>query len=125
MRLSRAATAIAAGEVDMEAFAPRNRGITPKTLLALLAAEQPAEDIVVVHGDATLSNIIVDEDGAIGFVDCGNVGRGDRCVDLAFLSVDIQDQYGAKAATRFAQAYCQYSWDSTKARYFSDLYKLF
>ena len=125
VRLSRAARAIAAGEVDTEAFAPRNRGIAPRALLARLAAEQPAEDIVVVHGDATLTNFIVDGDGAIGFVDCGNVGRGDRYLDLAILSADIQEHHGAEAAARFAQTYSQCAWDSTKARFFSDLYEFF
>jgi len=125
MRLSRAATAIAAGEVDTEEFAPRNGGISPKALLARLAAKQPAEDFVVAHGDATLSNLIVDADGTIGFVDCGNVGRGDRYLDLAVLSAEIKEHHGNKAAARFAQAYSHCGWDSTKARFFLDLYEFF
>lgn len=125
MRLSRAAAAVAAGEVDPEAFAPRNRNTPPATLLARLAAEPPAEDLVVVHGDATLSNIVVDANGMIGFVDCGNVGRGDRYLDLAVLHADIEDHYGGVAAARFAQSYGPGRWDSRKTDYFLDLYELF
>ncbi|HEY4139969.1 MAG TPA: phosphotransferase, partial [Pseudolabrys sp.] len=62
-RLSRAAAAITADEIDVAQFEPRNRDSAPEMLLARLTAQQPAEDIVVVHGDATLSNMIVDMDG--------------------------------------------------------------
>jgi aminoglycoside 3'-phosphotransferase-2 len=125
VRIDQAAKAVASGEVDPEAFEPRNRGTAPETLLARLAAHRPPEDIVVVHGDATMANLLVDTDGTIGFVDCGNAGRGDRYIDLAVLSNDIADYYGADAAARFAQSYSQRRWDSTKARFFSDLYELF
>jgi aminoglycoside 3'-phosphotransferase-2 len=124
VRLARAAAVVAAGEVHADAFEPRNRGIAPEALLAGLVADQPAEDIVVVHGDATLSNIIVDGD-EIGFVDCGNTGRGDRYLDLAVLAADIEDHHGPQAAARFAQAYGQRAWDNKKARFYSDLYELF
>lgn len=125
MRLSRASAAIATGDVDPDAFDPRNRGTDPADLLAHLAFNRPAEDIVVVHGDATLSNIIVDSDGTVGFVDCGNVGRADRYTDLAVLYADISDHYGAEAAHRFSRIYSPDGWDADKARFFSDLYELF
>jgi aminoglycoside 3'-phosphotransferase-2 len=125
VRFARAAAAIAAGEVEAEAFALRNRGIAPEALLARLIAGQPPEDVVVVHGDATLSNIIVDGAGAIAFVDCGNAGRGDRYLDLGVLAADIEDHFGKEAAAHFAQAYGRPAWDDAKARYFSDLYELF
>jgi aminoglycoside 3'-phosphotransferase-2 len=124
VRLARAAAAIAAGEVHADAFEPRNRGIAPEALLAGLVADQPAEDIVVVHGDATLSNIIVDGD-EIAFVDCGNAGCGDRYLDLAVLAADIEDHYGLHAAARFVEAYGQRAWDDRKARFYMDLYELF
>jgi aminoglycoside 3'-phosphotransferase-2 len=124
-RLSRASAAIAAGEVDPDAFDPRNRATDPADLLARLALNRPAEDSVVVHGDATLSNMIVDSDGTVGFVDCGNAGRADRYTDLAVLYTDISDHYGAEAAQRFSRIYSPAGWDGAKARFFSDLYELF
>jgi aminoglycoside 3'-phosphotransferase-2 len=125
VRFARAAAAIAAGEVKTEAFAPRNRGLAPEALLARLMAEHRPEDIVVVHGDATLSNILVDSAGVVGFVDCGNAGRGDRYLDLGVLAADIEDHFGQEAAARFARAYGPPAWDDTKARYYADLYELF
>jgi aminoglycoside 3'-phosphotransferase-2 len=125
VRFARAAAAIAAGEVEAEAFAPRNRGIAPEALLARLIAEQPPEDIVLVHGDATLSNIIVDGAGGIGFIDCSNAGRGDRYLDLGVLAEDIDDHFGEEAAAHFARVYGRQPWDGAKARFYSDLYELF
>jgi aminoglycoside 3'-phosphotransferase-2 len=125
VRFARAAAAIAAGEVEAGAFAPRNRGIAPEALLARLIAGPPPEDVVVVHGDATLSNVIVDGVGAIGFVDCGNAGRGDGYLDLGVLAADIEDHFGNEAATHFARAYGGQVWDEAKARFYSDLYELF
>jgi aminoglycoside 3'-phosphotransferase-2 len=78
----------------------------------------------VVHGDATLSNIIVDANNAVGFVDCGNVGRGDRYQDLAVLAAEIGEHFGAEAAAKFARSYGG-EWNRAKARYYSDLYELF
>jgi aminoglycoside 3'-phosphotransferase II len=125
VRFARAAAAIAAGEVRSEAFEPCNRGIAPEALLARLIAEQRPEDVVVVHGDATLSNIIVDGAGGIGFVDCGNAGRGDRYLDLGVLAADIDDRFGEEASAHFARAYGGQTWDEAKARFYSDLYELF
>ena len=125
MRLARAATAVAAGEIDGSDFEPHNRGTAPATLLTRLTAKRPVEDIVVVHGDATLSNLMIDADGNVGFIDCGNAGRGDRYLDLAVLAGDIADHHGAEAAVRFAAAYSERSWDAAKARYYLDLYELF
>jgi aminoglycoside 3'-phosphotransferase-2 len=124
-RLSRAAAAIAAGEVDPDAFDERNQGVAPEELFKRLAAHPPLEDMVVVHGDATLSNLIVDANGSVGFVDCGNAGRGDRYIDLAVLTTYLTEGYGPEAATDFIRLYGGRGWDADKARYFLDLYELF
>lgn len=125
VRLAHAASAMASGEIRAEGFADRHRGIDPRALLARLTSERPAEDFVLVHGDATLSNIIVDADGSLGFVDCGNAGSGDRYLDLAVLAEDIDNHYGAEAAARFGAIYGAAGWDAAKARYFIDLYEFF
>jgi aminoglycoside 3'-phosphotransferase-2 len=125
VRLSNAAKAVASGEVDTEAFEPRNRGMAPEALLARLTENQPEQDIVVVHGDTTLTNLIVDGEGNLGFVDAGNAGRGDRYIDLAVLHGEIEENFGPEAAGHFIRAYGLCSWNASKARYFSDLYELF
>jgi aminoglycoside 3'-phosphotransferase-2 len=123
-RLFRAAKAIAAGEIDPAEFEPRNRDVKPEALLARLSAEQPAEDIVVVHGDATLSNLIVGADGNVGFIDCGNAGRGDRYLDLGILRAEIAERHGDALAAQFVRSYGGV-WDANKALFYIDLYELF
>ncbi len=124
VRLARAAEAVDAGDIEIAEFDVRNRDVAPEMLLARLIAQQPAEDIVVVHGDATLSNIMVDERGTAGFIDCGRAGRGDRYLDLGVLEADIAAHYGAEAAAHFARCY-GVAWNTAKALYYSDLYEFF
>ncbi len=125
VRLARATQAIAAGAVDPAEFDARNRGVAPATLLRRLIDDRPDEDLVVVHGDATLSNIVIDDSGALGFIDCGTAGRGDRYTDLALLAAEIRDHYGADATEQFVTIYGSRDWDDAKARYYLDLYELF
>ena len=82
-RLERAGTLVDNRKVDPRAFAPRNRDVTPGALLERLRRTVPSEDVVVVHGDATLSNMIVGDDLSVSFIDCGHAGRADPYVDLA------------------------------------------
>lgn len=123
-RLARAAAAVAKGEIDGDDFDDRNSGVAPDVLLARLGAALPAEDIVVVHGDATLDNVMIDTGGGVSFIDCGNAGRGDRYLDLAVMASGIAEHFGADAVKDFARAYGG-AWDGVKARYYLDLYELF
>lgn len=125
VRLARAASEVAAGKVDSTHFESRNRDAAPEDILKRLTAWQPAEDLVVVHGDATLSNLLVDRDGSVGFIDCGNAGCADRYVDLAVLAGEISERFGGGATARFLAAYNMSLWDADKARFYSDLYELF
>ena len=97
----------------------------PAKLLRRLRQAQPRDDIVVLHGDATLGNIIVAENGTVGFIDCGNAGRGDRYADLALLHADIVEHRGKAAGAQFLEAYGAGRFDEEKARFYLDLYELF
>src|SRR5262249_43163425 len=125
IRLARARLAIARGEIDESHFASRNRDRTPEDLYQALAVDRPAEDLVVAHGDLTLSNMVVGTDGSVGFVDCGHAGRADRYLDLGVLAAEIVDQFGSDGPAVFARAYGAKNWDRGKAAYYSDLYELF
>jgi aminoglycoside phosphotransferase len=127
-RLTRARTDISHGCVDLNHFNERNLGLSPQELLDRLLRVRPSvsEDVVVVHGDATFENILVDSTGRIGFVDCGHCGRADRYVDLALLSEQIADRFGPQWVGVFFKMYSgSTSSDPLKMRFFLDLYDLF
>jgi aminoglycoside phosphotransferase len=125
-RIKRARDEIARGAVDPAQFDERNRGQTPEQIHERLAASVPArEDIVVVHGDATFDNILIDAAGAVGFLDCGRAGRGDRTLDLALLAADIGEHFAADRVRVLLAAYGVSQWDEEKAAFFRDLYELF
>ena len=124
-RLGRAQAAVDAGAIDPAEFEPHNQNIAPAELLRRLRAAPPHEDIVVLHGDLTLGNIIVDADGVCALIDCGNAGRGDRYTDMALLHADIVAHRGKEAGAAFLAACGVKHWDAAKAQYFLDLYELF
>jgi aminoglycoside 3'-phosphotransferase II len=126
VRLARAHDHILRGEIDSSQFDMRNAGLAPDALYERLQASVPArEDSVVAHGDATLSNLILANDGKIGFIDCGNCGRSDRYTDLAPLVGELADQFGTEARNIFLHAYGELEWDDRKAEFYRDLYELF
>lgn len=125
-RLRRARAAIDRNLIDAGEFDDSNAGVTPTALYQRLAGTIPErEDIVVVHGDATLENMLVGADGELGFIDCGHAGRSDRYVDLALVEADLREVFGHDAAEGFTAAYGIRRWDDRKAAFFRDLYEFF
>jgi aminoglycoside 3'-phosphotransferase II len=126
VRLARAREMIGQGRVDAQHFAERNRGRSPQALYEQLMANiPPAEDIVVVHGDAKFDNLLIDTEGEVGFIDCGRSGRGDRYLDLEAIIGDIDEHFGASWIETFALDYGGVELNSGKLGFFSDLYELF
>lgn len=125
-RLARARAAIEAGPIDAAEFDDRNSGRSPLEIYGMLATEAPriAEDIVLVHGDATFDNLLLDAEGHLGFIDCGHAGRGDRYLDLEAVTSDIAEHFGPQWIEPFARAY-GITLDAAKLRFFDDLYELF
>ena len=80
---------------------------------------------MLVHGDAMFDNLVMDAAGAVGFLDCGQAGRGDRYLDLALLTGEIEEYFGADGVRVFLAAYGLAQWDEEKATFFCDLYELF
>ncbi len=126
VRLDRARDQVQQGAVDATQFDLRNVGVEPEQLYDRLERNTPvSEDLVVVHGDATLSNLILGDNWEVGFVDCGNAGRADRYVDLALVVGEIEERFGVDARGVFADAYGKLKWDSRKAAFYRDLYEFF
>jgi|SRR5215471_3946016 len=126
VRLRRARREIERGAVNSSQFDPRNSGVTPEALFHRLKSDPPAsQDFVVVHGDATLSNLIFGSDERIGFIDCGNAGKSDRYVDFAPLVAELVARFGVSARDVFLQTYGGIQWDERRALFYSDLYELF
>jgi aminoglycoside phosphotransferase len=125
-RLAQARDMISRGLVAPEHFADRNRGLAPHDIYDRLVRTRPArEDLVLVHGDATFDNILIDADQNIGFIDCGHAGRGDRYLDLAAITEAIADHFGPEWIETFGRAYGDVRLDAAKLAFFSDLYELF
>jgi len=125
-RLARAGAAIAEGLVDPDYFSERNQGLSPQAIYARLMRSVPEhEDIVVVHGDATFDNLLIDDAENVGFIDCGHAGRGDRYLDLATMVADIDAYFGPDCIPLFARSYGHAAFDARKLGFFSDLYELF
>jgi aminoglycoside 3'-phosphotransferase-2 len=105
-RLARAGRWLAAGWTDAADLDAARGGRSGPEFLADLAATRPAtEDLVVVHGDPCLPNLIGDDGRFAGFVDCGRLGRADRWHDLALAAGSIARRLGAGPADRFFAAY--------------------
>ena len=126
-RLARARVAIAEGLVDPRYFSERNQGLTPQAIYSRLMRTVPVhEDIVIVHGDATFDNLLIDiASENVGFIDCGHAGRGDRYLDLATMVADIDAYFGPVWTSLFARSYGRAAFDARKLGFFNDLYELF
>jgi aminoglycoside 3'-phosphotransferase-2 len=126
VRLARAQSAISQGRVDPAEFDERNSGLTPEGLFQRVIDTIPrTEDTVVVHGDATFSNILIVAQERIGFLDCGHSGTADRYVDLALITSEIEHHYGKRWVSVFFKRYGQTQLDCNKVRSFLDLYEFF
>lgn len=123
-RLALARQMIAKGQIHNENFDERNRQIAPLDLYQRLVTAMPEPDLVAVHGDAKFDNILIDDDGHVGFIDCGRAGRGDRYLDLEAVTSDIEDHLGPQWIEPFARCY-GITLDAVKLRFFDDLYELF
>ena len=105
-RLDAAEARLHAGDVDADDFDEDHRELAPATLLARLRVSRPAiEDCVVVHGDASLPNLIADAGRFSGFIDCARLGVADRHQDLALAARDIASMFGQAFVGAFLDRY--------------------
>jgi aminoglycoside 3'-phosphotransferase-2 len=105
-RIKRAGLRMKYGMVDETDLDDERQGIPLEKLFEQLQAMRPAtEDLVVTHGDACLPNLLADNSGFTGFVDCGRLGVADRHQDLALACRSIQYNLGEVWTAPFLEHY--------------------
>lgn len=106
-RMSLATTRVELGLVDQRDFDPPYRRYRPDGLVELLRRSLPsgAEDLVVVHGDFSLPNVVLHDGAVSGFVDVGRAGVSDRYVDLAVVARSLARNVSPEALGPFFDLY--------------------
>lgn len=100
--VERAEANAAGGRVDLDDLDEERRGWTLDRLLDESRATRPSiEEPVVSHGDLSLPNVIMDDDGRVtGLVDLGLLGVADRHCDLALAGRSLVFNHGDRYAER-------------------------
>jgi aminoglycoside phosphotransferase len=114
------------GLVDTDDFDDQRRGIDPQQLLAYLVTNLPEEELAVVHGDITETNVVFSpgpDDDAI-LLDAGRLGVGDRWRDLALAERTIRSLWGQEHVEEFFDVYGA-AIDMARIEYFQVLDEFF
>jgi len=114
------------GAVDELDFDEDHSNMTAAQLFDELVKLRPAsEDVVVVHGDASLPNLLLNEGQFSGFIDCGKVGLSDRYQDIAICCRSIRRNLGDVWIEPFLRAYGLTSVDHRRMRFYRMLDEFF
>ena len=125
LRLSEARWRLDRGLVDPTDFDEARRGWTGEQVWDAVSGLLPiAPDPVVTHGDLSLDNILVADDGRIGCIDTGRTGIADRYQDLAIVWRGLGD-FGPALQARFLERYGIDRPDSQKIEFYLMLDELF
>lgn len=105
--LEQVRTRVASGLVDPDAdFHSEHRHLTPQAAVNELERLRPkSEDLVVCHGDYCLPNVLIEGDGAVGFLDLGQLGVADRWWDIAVGSWSVTWNLGPGLEDYFYESY--------------------
>jgi aminoglycoside phosphotransferase len=111
-RVERARARVQRGLVDRRDFEPAYARFTPERLVELLEDARPSgpEDLVVVHGDPSLANLLLGpseggELAILGYVDVDRAGVADRYLDLAIIARSLASNLSPEALGPFFHAY--------------------
>lgn len=106
VRLAEAWRNLQAGVVDESDFGQGRQGWTAQQVWARMQSLLPfAAEAVVTHGDFSLGNILIADDGKVsGCIDFGRLGTADRYQDLSILW-DNLEEFGSKLQQFFLKSY--------------------
>lgn len=105
-RINDARARMDAGLVKETDFDEERQGQRALDLFEELLTSRPEhEDLVVAHGDAYLENMLADDGGFAGFVDCARLGVADRHQDLALAVQSISYCVGESWVSAFLRRY--------------------
>ena len=130
-QLDEARVRVATGQVREDDFDAARRGRDASGLFAeLLATVPPSEDLVLVHGDFCLPNVLLHrhESGELrvtGLIDCGRAGLGDRHQDLALAIRSLTCNSGSDVVSAFLHAYGRPIPDPATVAFFTVLDEFF
>ena len=130
-QIANARRRIAAGQVREDDFDEIRAGRSTTALFAELVSSVPdSEELVFVHGDYCLPNIILQQaaDGEVqvaGLIDCGRAGIADRHQDLALALRSITCNIGSEWVQPFFEAYGLTHPNPEKLRFFTLLDEFF
>lgn len=100
------AAMIKAGRVRSAALREPYSRYEPERLMELIAEGEPdGHDLVVTHGGATLSNLLLAPDAPVTFIGVHRLGVADRHVDLAVITNQLQAAFGPESLYGFYEAY--------------------
>ncbi len=125
--LDRAGDRVRGDRVDADGFGALYHGLSAAELYETIRslAPPPDDDLVVLHGDYCVPNVVLDEGTITGYVDLGRCGVGDRHRDLAIACRSIGLNFGGHAAGVFLDAYGIERPDLSRIDYFVMLDELF
>lgn len=119
VKLKEAKRRVENGLVDEEDFDEIRKGLKAKYLYKELVLSKPQnEDLVFIHGDYCLPNIILDKGKVSGFIDMGRAGVADRYQDLALALRSISANFGREHIPLFLKKYGLIEIDERKIDYY-------
>ncbi len=115
---------VGADQIDAAGFHPEHAHLSPAAALAELEATAPDdEDLVVCHGDYCPPNVLLEDWGATGYVDLGELGAADRWWDIAVGGWSTTWNFGDEFEPLFYESYGVEP-DTDRIRFYRLLYDL-
>lgn len=92
--------------IDLDNMEDEYKGLSSLQLYEkLLSLEYTSDEIVFVHGDYCLDNIIIKDNKLSGVIDVGRGGLGDRYKDIALAVRNIKGDFGDQWLNLFFEVY--------------------